>query len=725
LNLVVDNASLGISRGSDAGFELTNKSAKINYSGPIEKLLDSGSLSIKNLDLTVFDDKDQQVLQQLTTSLLVEQDEFYRGISLVIEDKNIADRIEVRAVGSKKYNFSKNVELYFDIKNLKVQQLSLLYEQLNLPNLVLNGELWFKSNDGVITSSNGILNITDPKLDFNAKLRVEHSGSTKNWQLLVRMYDIELADQPLNDVYFKVQRSGRTSIFTADNLSVSMLNHWYNSFAEDRMKNYSLQSVAGILEDVQIQWDHSLNKFRNLDMKFKNVAGLGESFDLANLAGQLKWDGVEITVGIDSEEGSLRLPNIFRGQLNWNKLYSQIVLNIEESEKSVQVTNFWCDCEDFILELNSVYTQGEEKHLNLVSIAEQVDVSQLKKYWPNMVWNEKTINWLDSGIVSGQVSKGVVFYQGQIIKDGFANNLSVFQSKAYLENISSNFHADWPLARNMFGIANFHNDSVKVKLSAANTLGLKINQAEVEIEHYAIPILGVKLSGSGFGNQLMRYIASSPLSNSIKNHASMKLDGLQTFNILFDVPLAGNRGVQDLSPKGLIHFAKGKFKTSDFELTDIEGDLLLDGFDLSMKDVSARLQGTAVKVSGNILTTQMSDKDPKTQLDIELKGDFDLNNMLNEFGVDIPVSGSSEWQINIFSQENDEMAFRATSDLMGVTSQLPAPLAKNQDDRKSLVVSCQFPCDDNTMDIEFDEKISTQIIKKQDSYELLSMILNS
>ena len=133
--------------------------------------------------------------------------------------------------------------------------------------------------------------------------------------------------------------------------------------------------------------------------------------------------------------------------MNWQQLLAQMDYSWTAEKPQLMINNLWCECQDFQLHAQMNLFSSDPTFVMLQSRLNEVDVSALWKYWPYQIWKEKTLNWLDRGLLAGKVETGHVFVHGLMANKPFGSGAAEFVSRAYVEQIDNQFHPDWPVVK--------------------------------------------------------------------------------------------------------------------------------------------------------------------------------------------------------------------------------------------------------------------------------------
>ncbi|MGJ8664258.1 MAG: YhdP family phospholipid transporter, partial [Marinicella sp.] len=341
-----------------------------------------------------------------------------------------------------------------------------------------------------------------------------------------------------------------------------------------------------------------------------------------------------------------------------------------------------------------------------------VDVKSLYKYWPYNVWNPKTIDWLDRSLLSGEVKTGFVFVNGDMVPKAFNHGDADFISRAYTENVDNQFHPSWPMVEQIDAIAVFDHDQIEVAVQQAETKGIEVSNAQVNIDSLDEGILSVNLNASSQNNELLEYVQASPLAKNLSLNETIRIAGKQQIDLDFDVSIKSEVN-QAFNPQGVINFSAGQFLTTFFSINEINGPVSLDGYQIKLHDLPAQLNGADVMLDGTILTQSPHG----VAVDVNLSGNLSADYLLEVVEQNLPISGQSDWLINI-KNDMDELVMTAQSALAGVSIMLPPPLDKVAEESKDLEIKCKLPCQQSLVDINYNNQIKSTLSRVANQYHL-------
>ncbi len=713
IDLSINRAELDMIHTADgASITINDDKDEARFTDLLDRILTTGSLRVDQMLFSLADENGKVLLAGLQADLLLQQDDKNRALQLLIE--NGKQSIEIVSQGLRSDSLSKDAHWYMRFNQFELSELNDLLTELTFPAGRIDGEVWASAVDGRISSLSGELTWQNPSSDFGFEIKIKQFSIDKNWLASLLFTKIIINNQPHDEFLVNLQRQDDQTQIKSKQIPVPLLSQLLADMGSDVLDPDWLSSVSGFIDRFEMSIDNKDDMWQG-SLDFSDLSMHHDSFSFEGLDGVFEFKPQNGNLLLWSEAGFLRIPEIYRGQLDWRALTVQNALDWSGEYPSLKVNNFWCDCTDYELKLWGNLDGGEPKNLLLTSSLTDVDVSQLYKYWPHNVWKPKTLEWLDRGLLSGRVDKGYVFFNGDLVPNAFKTGAANFISRAYTNDVDNVYHPEWPPVDNIDAVAVFDHDSVKVDLLSAQTMGIDVQQAVVNIDSFDTGVLDVSLNASAQGNAILDYLRISPLVKNLELSDGINIGGRQNIDLGFDVAIKPEVYLP-FQPQGKIVFDHGSFATEHFTIENINGPVELNGYGLGIKDLAAKLGVADVKLNGEIITKSADG----LAIDVNLDGSLSAEYLLNIVQQDLPIVGESDWQINIQNQQ-DTLRMLATSTLTGTAIELPAPLKKSASERKQLSIACDIPCQESTVEINFNDEIKSTLESQAGNYHLVKL----
>lgn len=725
IDLSINRAELDMIRSAEgASITINDDQDEARFTETLDQILQTGSLRVEEMSLNLANEAGEVLLAGLQADLLLEQDQTERALQLLIRPGESDQGIEVLSRGLRNQSLTRDARWYIRFNQFEFASLSDLVthmaDHVGALRGQLDGELWLQAAAGAIQSLGGSLRFSDETQNFGFVATLKHQGSAKDWTGLIRIDQITTAGVSHPPFDILLQRQGDRTQAKSGPVPVAWVIGLLRAagLADSWLDSDGL-AFAGDLNTVEVTYDEATEQLLH---GFVGFSGLGidhEDFQLVGLRGEVQLTQEKVQVLLDAGPGSLSVEPIYRGQLNWQELIGQLSVDWSQDQPKLSVNNLWCACEDFDLRLWGEFSQQKNPHLMLNSEVRNVVVPALTKYWPYRVWKPKTMEWLDTSLLSGTVDQGYVFVQGDMVPQAFKNGLAEFVSRAYTRAIDNRFHPNWPVVEDIEAVAWFNQDAFDIDLKHAHTAGMHVEQADLQLASFDEGLIEVGVQATSNGNEILDYIRRSPLTKNLALNDQIRIDGSQHIDLDFAVSIKTEQQVP-FKPTGRITFQQGQFHTEHFALSAINGPVRIDGHEIRMQNLPAALADTPVKLSGSVITQPGKG----VGIDVDLVGDLDADYLQTAVGQVLPLSGQAHWQINI-NDVDDQLLMTAQSDLSGMALEWPAPLNKEAATAKSLTVSCLMPCKSSDISINFNQEIITALHHVNGQHQLSQLQFSS
>ncbi|MFU8831690.1 MAG: YhdP family protein [Wenzhouxiangella sp.] len=376
---------------------------------------------------------------------------------------------------------------------------------------------------------------------------------------------------------------------------------------------------------------------------------------------------------------------LLRGSVGFDALAGRLLLSRETIElQGIQVEN-----EFMSGSANGwVYLSAERPFLDLVIEADRVESVDPRPYLPPDYVPEAALNWLDNSIDWIESAEGVVLLHLRSGTPATEIKPGNFQADVSFRGLNIDYWPDWPAARNMSGTARFLGTGLEGRIDDGWLGEVRLVSPEVSIADLTSPVLHLDLVAEPVDlGAIAGLIASLPLENWDDIMAPMVWTGEAGVGAQLTLPFA------------------------DMENWWMEGELKLQGarFDLPAIPLSlARLEGS-VRFDrdfigpSQLLASAGGGKADRLTVDLNagfsepawmrIETDFNPTSLIAENrlpeAVADALSGTSHFRIDLSSGGRGQMNIDISSDLRGMTLDLPAPLSKPADAAWPLALGLQ------------------------------------
>ncbi len=574
-----------------------------------------------------------------------------------------------------------------------LQQLA--WQDSSLREGVLDLELWSRWQEGELESVHSRLHSRDlllargkhtqtiHQLSVDAHLLREEAG----WHLDLANLLLQHDKTPPLPMQLTLRQSGETLSLQANQLQLGAVTALLPYLPQlDARSQVMLRQMApaGVVDGLHIQQAAD----KRIEMQGE-VTGLSLKpwEKLPGISGvnvPFKFNGDDGQLWLRGGKGSLLLPRIFRKPLPFNNIDGQLSLRREPEGwqlllPALSVAN---DNVAAQLALELRLAQGSAPWLSLQGRYSAKDAREVPHYLPAGILKEKSLYWLDNAFKAGRVPAGTLQYHGFVNQFPFRDNQGRFEVLFDAEGVGLHYGDGWPELQQVRGEVHFDGPGMWIAAQSGRVFDASLGATTVAIENFAAPRVlidgGAKLPAADG----LRFLRESPLSKHTgKMLDIMQADGDAELALQLALPLSPKveeslplnvQGRVDLSESGLkvhdgVHF-KGLTGSLHFTQTTFS---------------AAQLKGELFEKPVTLVV--LTSEGEKPQVLLAARGRADSATLREAFKLPLLdyLQGESAWQASVSMPRGDAAAvegavLRVTSELVGIESTLPQPLAKDE-----------------------------------------------
>jgi uncharacterized protein (TIGR02099 family) len=289
-------------------------------------------------------------------------------------------------------------------------------------------------------------------------------------------------------------------------------------------------------------------------------------------------------------------------------------------------------------------------------------------------------DWLRQGIVAAAGRDVQFILRGDLRQFPFSvPNSGVFQVQALIDDGTVQFASDWPRMLGIRGRLSVNGNRLEVSATQARILGAQLKNLWVVIpdlsDHQAQ--LQARGDAEGPSNEFLRFLRESPLHERVGAFTSgMQAAGRGHLALTLDMPLLH---ASDTKVAGTYTFSDNTLVPGEGlpRVEQLSGHLEFTQDQLTARDGQGRIFGQPAQLS---IATE-----PGALVRIQASGQIDAPALRRQFNSPLlsRVDGSTDWKLNAAVQpQRSEIVVE--SSLGGLSSNLPAPLAKSASQRLPL-----------------------------------------
>ena len=438
---------------------------------------------------------------------------------------------------------------------------------------------------------------------------------------------------------------------------------WTGSGAEP-MKAYTLK---GRFEDLAV----------NAVDSFPGVSGLTGRIDGTEAGGTLQ---------IDSRNATLEIERLFRAPLAFDTLgarasWKHVGRALEVTIAQAHFAN--ADAEGDVAGTWRSLPDAKEKgpgFADLKGVFSRAVASRVANYLPNRV--AMTRDWLERAVLAGESTRMNFEVKGDLWQFPFGGDSpGHFRVEGDIRDGSLKYHPDWPSIDAIQGTFIFENRRMEIRADRAAIFASRVGSVGAVIEDLAAkpPVLSLHGDIDTTGADSVRFLRESPLVNGPGAFTrAVAIEGPGRLKLQMVYPLWGTDPVR---VTGDYFFSGATASVSKIlAMREVRGRLSFTERGVRAPEITGTFFGKPATLSMSTL----ADGQVLTQID----GKIDASAM----GAYVPeaivarLSGTTDWKARVVSgRQGTELT--VTSDLKGLGSILPDPLAKASADARAFTLT--------------------------------------
>lgn len=319
------------------------------------------------------------------------------------------------------------------------------------------------------------------------------------------------------------------------------------------------------------------------------------------------------------------------------------------------------------------------------------NVAHTSRYLPAGKMRPHTVAWLDRALVNGKVTSGAALLHGDLSDFPFDHNDGQFQVRFNVENGILDFAKDWPRVEDIQTQVVFAGRGMWLEASQGKILGSVITRASVRIADMTAKPALLTIDGQAAGptRDGLHIVTETPLKKKIGKYlAGAEVDGRSRLSLSLKIPLAKGSSNR---VSGKLTFENSKLAfPKKIDLTKINGVLSFSDKGLQAEGIKAHILGYPATLSAG--TTDGVDSH---SIYFAGSGRTDADHIRGLQFFNLPflshLNGASLWHGRLRIDEppgkKAHAVLQIDTNLKGMRVDLPAPLAKAEQDKVLLTLS--------------------------------------
>ncbi|HEX7324002.1 MAG TPA: YhdP family protein [Rhodanobacteraceae bacterium] len=430
------------------------------------------------------------------------------------------------------------------------------------------------------------------------------------------------------------------------------------------------------------------------------AAGALPGLDVAN--GTLRADNAALSLELPTQAATVALPRVFRQPLVFSRLGGTLVAwradglwNIAADGMRFASGGLAGDAQARVVLLG----RGQRPFLAAYLALQHGGVADAAHFWPYRSMSPKLIDWLNHALVAGTLTSGRVLLRGNLADWPFVNHAGRFEAAANINDATFDFADNWPRATGVDAALDFVDNRMAIDATQARARGVTATRTLATIPDLGHGVLGLDISGSGTGAQLMDFVLHSPVGAGAADVLKgLSVGGTGKFALQLSIPL---HDAAKFSLAGKVDIANADVTAAKWNLAlkGVTGPLVLAGKGFRADALAATFHGVPATLS---LAVGSGVSDPGDIVEGGLDATLSAQALARDYpgltGLVAHASGVAPWHVGVKVAAGQDGApavpsLTVRSSLAGIALDFPAPLDKPAASTLPLDVHLRLPPD--------------------------------
>ena len=445
-------------------------------------------------------------------------------------------------------------------------------------------------------------------------------------------------------------------------------------------------NLSGRLDTFRLAWSGSRPTLDNfaIDTRFTRVSAAAhdDAPGVETLSGRVQGDAEAGRFAIDAAPMAFDLPQLFRepvvgldrlkAQGRWKKTARGHLLALDAAEFANR------DAAGTAHGRYELIT-GKPGSIDLKLQLTRADGTAVHRYVPKKI-GDRTVNWLRNGIVAGHSRDVRLTLRGDMTRFPFEHGGGVFEVDAPVEAVTLIYAPGWPRIENIDARVVFRGKAMEITSSRASLYGVSLAPVRAVIPDLIHHEEQLHIDGEANGQlaDFIRFANYSPVAERLHGFTdTLNGAGPTKLALKLRIPL---RHSHDTTVSGRLTLLNATLLPSELpRVEQVRGAIDFTHDSLSARGITAQFAGGPLVVDAQTRAGQVT---------ILARGRATAAGMAPWLGASWSrhLSGQAAWR-----GQADLLAsgarVRVESDLQGLASRLPAPLAKSADQAMALTMT--------------------------------------
>ncbi len=446
-----------------------------------------------------------------------------------------------------------------------------------------------------------------------------------------------------------------------------------------------LAHPGGVVTTADLNWNSANDYMVNAQLRGLVLASADVVPGIDNLDIDVTGDADALLLNLPQRALRVDYPHIFRRPFAFTQFGGDVIARRTADAWHLESDRIGFEGEGYGGELRGsvdLADSGGAPDVDLYAAITHGDVAATKLFLPTISMPPQAVQWLDRGLVSGQLVDGRLALRGDLAHWPFHDNTGRMVARGEIDDLTLNYDPEWPRAEKIHAIATFINDSMQVDVDSGESMGNKVSQASATIADFGPLLLDLTAKVEGSGANLLGFLRATPIGKRYKDQLQdISIGGRGKVAFALHLPI---KQIETLTLDGTAQLSDAKLDHSAYGLhfLNAAGPLRFNqrGFAADQLNVGFRDRKAKLSIAiGSYVT------DPKNDFEATLQGQFPASTVFADVPVLLPMlsafPGDANWTAQVAVAASESALAHSqlvlSSDLRGITIELPAPLAKD------------------------------------------------
>lgn len=440
-----------------------------------------------------------------------------------------------------------------------------------------------------------------------------------------------------------------------------------------------------------------------------------------NLSGTITADAKQGTLVLNSKQAQFDFGNLFlkplpldqlTAKLNWQRLPEGLTIRSAEftAKNSMASAKGNFDLQVPNEQANSKPNIGPI--INLSADFNVTDFVKGKQFLPVGIMAKPLIAWLDQAIVDGKSGSGNLILRGPLKKFPFDHNEGQFLINSHLQDVTFSYQPGWPVMEHYYGDLIFNNASMQVTPKSCSIFGVPITNAQASITDLRHAVLQAGGAAQADMGQGILFLQHTPLRAGLGQQLSpLNLHGPMQLNLQLVIPINADSVPLKVLGDVTMHDAQLVLPAwNNLTVKQLQG-----GFQFTQNSITANnIQGLFFDKPITVTMNTSDPGKPSSYAKVAIKGvQATVAQLQQQFSLPEQkyITGMANYDVSLSLPmgSGNKSTLTATSDLRGITIDLPKPYAKTADQTVPFSFAIQFGVEPMHLLFDYNQQISADL----------------